>query len=358
MLKSHGSKQSLRNATLCVAVVFIISQLSSQTNAGEISRRTPIVETVQKVRESVVAIKNKNGKFAGAGVIIDVRGYFITNRHVVGSASTVRVRLHDGQELTADLCAADTDCDLAILRVQTDCTLTALPLGNTRDLMVGESVIAVGHPYGYLNTVSTGIVSAFNRTLTMPSGEEMSGLIQTDASINPGNSGGPLLNINGELIGINFAVRSEANGIAFAINIETVKQVFRDHIGVMQVAAPTQEMHVARKVAPDVTETSDPQVEEKSDPEVKKGASVHCEKRTDAHLAQELAAATTEVSAPTRPGPQPTADLLAQLFSRILECDWNCGAGTLVVLLLAMRVGFSMGKQRVGPAVSPKSLQS
>ena len=96
--------------------------------------------------------------------------------------------------------------------------------------MVGETVIAIGHPFGYTNTVSTGIISALGREITMPEGEVLGNLIQTNASINPGNSGGPLLNINGELIGINVALREGAQGIAFALNADTVQQVLSKHL--------------------------------------------------------------------------------------------------------------------------------
>ena len=104
------------------------------------------------------------------------------------------------------------------------------------DLMVGEEVIAIGHPYGYTNTVSTGIVSALNREVSMQSGGVLTDLIQTTASINPGNSGGPLMNINGELIGINSAMRSDAQGIAFALNADMVQQVLSQHLSAGKMA--------------------------------------------------------------------------------------------------------------------------
>src|SRR5205814_1119156 len=107
------------------------------------------------------------------------------------------------------------------------------------DLMVGETVIAIGHPYGYQNTVTTGIVSALGREITMPNGETLTNLIQTSASINPGNSGGPLLNINGQLIGINVALRDGAQGIAFALNAETVKEVLRQRLSASRLSGVT-----------------------------------------------------------------------------------------------------------------------
>src|SRR5205085_2088984 len=123
-----------------------------------------------------------------------------------------------------------TRWDLAVLRIRSNKKLAALPLAPVDDLMVGETVIAVGHPFGYTNTVSVGIVSALGREITMPTGDVLNGLIQTNASINPGNSGGPLLNVNGEFIGVNVALREGAQGIAFAINTGTVKSFLRQHL--------------------------------------------------------------------------------------------------------------------------------
>jgi serine protease Do len=114
--------------------------------------------------------------------------------------------------------------------------LTELSFGPSADLMVGETVIAIGHPFGYTNTVSTGIISAVGREVTMPNGDSLTNLIQTNASINPGNSGGPMLNINGELIGINVALREGAQGIAFALNADSVQQALAGHLSAARVA--------------------------------------------------------------------------------------------------------------------------
>ncbi len=114
--------------------------------------------------------------------------------------------------------------------------------------MVGETVIAIGHPFGYVNTVSTGIISALDREITMPAGDALTGLIQTNASINPGNSGGPLLNINGELIGINVALRDGAQGIAFAINAGTVTGMLQKHLSASKMAGVCHGLSVKEKV--------------------------------------------------------------------------------------------------------------
>jgi serine protease Do len=217
------------------------------------SRRSPIVEAVQKTRGSIVTIRvcqryAGRSTITGTGVIVDERGFVVTNRHVVGSSSQVMVQLADGTDLPARVLLRDSSCDLAVLRVRAGRKLPALALAPVSDLMVGETVIAIGHPYGYVNTVSTGIISALNREITMPSGEVLTGLIQTDASINPGNSGGPLLNINGELIGINAALREGAQGIAFAINAGTVRQMLSRHLSAQNVAGVSHGLACAEKV--------------------------------------------------------------------------------------------------------------
>lgn len=217
------------------------------------SRQTPIVEAVRKARPSIVTIRlsRRSGRsdITGSGVIVDERGFIVTNRHVLGpSGAAVTVQLADGTRLPARVLVRASDCDLAVLHVAADRKLPALVLAPASDLMVGETVIAIGHPYGYVNTVSTGIISALGREITMPSGEVLSGLIQTDASINPGNSGGPLLNINGELIGINVALREGAQGIAFAINADTVKQMLSRQLSALRVAGVAHGLVCQEKV--------------------------------------------------------------------------------------------------------------
>jgi serine protease Do len=196
-------------------------------------RKSPVVIAVQKSRESIVTVQGaRTGLIprVGSGVIVQDGGIVVTNLHVVGIAQTVQVRLADGSQVKAKVLATEKTCDLAILKLDTDKKLKTLALGAADDLMVGETVIAIGNPFGYSNTVSTGIISALNREIAIPTGDVLTGLIQTDASINPGNSGGALLNINGELIGINVALRDGARGIAFALNAGTVKMVLQKHI--------------------------------------------------------------------------------------------------------------------------------
>ncbi len=235
-----------------VAVVFLCCGAGTEAR-GQYSRRTPIVEAVQKTRASIVAVKaEKKGSWGrketgGTGVIVDERGFVVTNSHVVASADRVTVHLADGSELAATIVTEDAHHDLAVLRLSTTRKLQALPFGTSSDLMVGETVIAIGHPFGYTNTVSTGIVSGLGREVTMPNNEMLRDLIQTNASINPGNSGGPLLNINGELIGINVAIREGAQGIAFALSADDVQQTLSKHLSSSKIAGVSHGMNVAER---------------------------------------------------------------------------------------------------------------
>src|SRR5262249_1709871 len=146
----------------------------------------------------------------GTGIVIDPRGYVVTNHHVVEDVSVLRVRLGDGTAVTAAVVARSQEHDLALLKIEVGRPLPTMPLGTAQDLMVGETVVAIGNPYGYEHTVSLGVVSAIKRDVSLNKDMSYKSLIQTDASINPGNSGGPLLNINGELVGVNVAIRAGA----------------------------------------------------------------------------------------------------------------------------------------------------
>ena len=171
----------------------------------------------------------------GSGVIIDGRkGFILTNEHVVVKASEIKVSLVNEQEYTARLVGSDPDSDLAVLQIRTDKKLPALAMGDSDDLMIGETVIAIGNPFGLTHTVTTGVISAINRSVK--AGDRIfRDFIQTDASINPGNSGGPLLNINGQLIGVNTAIYDRAEGIGFAIPINKAKRIIRDLISYGEV---------------------------------------------------------------------------------------------------------------------------
>ncbi|HEX8616961.1 MAG TPA: trypsin-like peptidase domain-containing protein [Thermoanaerobaculia bacterium] len=217
------------------------------------SRRTPIVVVAHSVLPSVVNIETEatirrrtadpfNDPFGffggreraytsqslGSGFVWSSDGIIVTNNHVVEGASRIIVNLQDGRQLPAKLLGVDPDSDLAVLRVD-DKKLTAAPIGTSSDLMIGESVVAVGNPFGLSGTVTTGVVSALGRSV--PSQDQtrtFTDFIQTDASINPGNSGGPLLNIEGRVIGINVAIYAQAQGIGFAIPVDRAKKVIED----------------------------------------------------------------------------------------------------------------------------------
>lgn len=169
----------------------------------------------------------------GSGVIIDGdKRLVLTNAHVIMGASNIKVKLLDGREFDAELVGSDPDFDIALLKLKGTDHLPEARMGKSKDLMVGETVIAIGNPYGFSHTVTTGVVSALNRSIRTKYGTYF-GFIQTDAAINPGNSGGPLLNILGEVIGINTAIYAQAQGIGFAIPIDKAKNVIYEllHFG-------------------------------------------------------------------------------------------------------------------------------
>src|SRR5262249_35630310 len=164
----------------------------------------------------------------GTGILIDPRGYIVTNHHVVEEVNVLRVRLAEGTTVSAKVIARDPENDLALLKIDVNKPLPVMPVGTAQDLLVGETVIAVGNAYGYDHTVTVGIISAIKRDVTLNKEVSYKSLIQTDAAINPGNSGGPLINIRGELIGVNVAIRAGAQGIGFAIPVDTMLRVAAD----------------------------------------------------------------------------------------------------------------------------------
>jgi serine protease Do len=213
------------------------------------ARRTPIVVVAHNVLPSVVNIQTEAtiqrrsfdfdpfGMFGprsftsqslGSGFVWSSDGVIVTNNHVVEGASRITVNLSDGTQLGAKLLGVDPDSDVAVLRVDAK-NLTTAPIGTSSDLMIGESVVAVGNPFGLSGTVTTGVVSALGRSVpSQEQGRTFTDFIQTDASINPGNSGGPLLNIEGKVIGINVAIYQNAQGIGFAIPVDRAKKVIQD----------------------------------------------------------------------------------------------------------------------------------
>jgi len=241
--------KSLNSAIPAVLAAFWLAAPPAATAAEKATRITPVVLAYRRAGPAVVNIsadKIVNERFAlfgrdpfadifrrpvrrksvGSGVVIHGDGYVVTNAHVVSRALQITIQLSDKTRYAAKVISSDSACDLAVLKVELPKgkTLAHLPLGRSDDLMVGETVIAIGNPLGFANTLTTGVISATNRKLEFAGDIEYSGLIQTDAPINPGNSGGPLLNIRGELIGINTAIRADARNIGFAISADTVAE--------------------------------------------------------------------------------------------------------------------------------------
>jgi serine protease Do len=240
----------MRLLICCLAVVLIAAKAPPE----EINlRRTVTVEVVKKTKDAVVnisATKIVNQRMnpfgmdpfwqqfdigdvaripadsLGSGFIVHPDGYVVTNHHVIDRARRVNVELADGRKLPADLISSDPEADLAILKINDSKPFPTIELGDSSDLMIGEPVIAVGNPMGFSHSVSTGIVSAIHRDLKDQREKAiLKDVIQTDAAINPGNSGGPLLNAYGQVIGINTAIRGDAQNIGFAIQVNRLRDL-------------------------------------------------------------------------------------------------------------------------------------
>ncbi len=213
-------------------------------------RRTPVVEAVERTTPAVVAIETEQvsaspfsffgpevSSAAGSGVIIHSSGLVVTNAHVVDGARSIAVYLSDGRSFPAELVAQDAEIDLAVLRLDGHEGLPVMPLGDSDDLMLGETAIALGNPFGLGLTVSTGVISSVGRDVNVGQGPSQT-YIQTDAAINPGNSGGALINLAGELVGINTFIFSEGEGIGFAIPVNRVDKIVSDLLLYGRVRVP------------------------------------------------------------------------------------------------------------------------
>jgi S1-C subfamily serine protease len=254
---------ALSAAALCLAPFHARGQALPRAEQGtRESRRTPVVTAVERVRGAVVNVSaeelvrirvpsrgSSGDLFAdlferpryrrgyqvtslGSGVIVSPDGFVLTNNHVVQRGARFRVALLDGRELLAKVVGADPSSDLAVLKLQAPGgeRLPFAPMGRSEDLLIGETVIAIGNPFGLANTVTTGVLSAVNRSIKAGD-RTLFDFVQTDASINPGNSGGALLDIEGRLIGINTAILGDRSaGIGFAIPIDRARRIAEDLI--------------------------------------------------------------------------------------------------------------------------------
>lgn len=219
-------------------------------------RHTPVVTAVERATPAVVtvqvevataspffAFRAERRASEGSGVIIAPDGVVLTNAHVVDGAADIRVHLHDGRDFEADLVALDAALDLAVLRLRDASGLPTLPLGDSDDLHLGETVVAIGNPFGLGLTVSTGVVASTGRDVHVGDGPTQT-YIQTDAAINPGNSGGALVDLNGSLIGINTFIQRGAEGIGFAIPVQRARKVAGDLLTFGAVQIPWVGAHL------------------------------------------------------------------------------------------------------------------
>lgn len=248
----------LVNLTLLVLLPWPQTQISTGSTAStdhQAMRRTPVVEVFETAKGSVVNIaathlvqiqdrfgridsifeqlfdlpirrpRTRQLKSVGSGFVLHPAGYIVTNAHVVARTVERNVIFDNQREYDAQVIAMDREQDLAVLKIDVPQKLKPIRLGQSSDLMIGETVIAIGNPLGYQHTVTAGVVSALDRRIE--SGDEVlfDGLIQTDAPINPGNSGGPLLNVVAELIGITTAIRPDAQNIGFAIPVDRLREL-------------------------------------------------------------------------------------------------------------------------------------
>ncbi|WP_372368772.1 trypsin-like peptidase domain-containing protein [Candidatus Uabimicrobium sp. HlEnr_7] len=231
-------------------ILFFCFLVYSSTFYAQISRRTAIVDVAEQVSPCIVNISTERivrrtspfddvfeeffGRFEprvqktkslGSGVLVDESGFIVTNAHVIQRASQITVALSNKQNFIATLIAADAKNDLALLKIDPPQVSKFISWADSKDVMIGETAIALGNPFGLESSVTTGVVSAKNRPLALQGKVDFNDFVQTDAAINPGNSGGALVNVHGELIGINTAIYAQGQGLGFAIPSDRVRKV-------------------------------------------------------------------------------------------------------------------------------------
>jgi len=195
-----------------------------------------IIHAIDQIKNAVVKIdvfREQNGRKmpagSGSGFVFSSDGLIFTNAHVIAKAGTIRITLLDGSEFEAIITGQDPDSDIAILKIYGN-GYTVAKLGDSQQLLIGQLLIAIGNPLGYQHSVSTGVLSGVGRTLRTANGQTIENVLQTDAPLNPGNSGGPLINTDGDVVGINTAIIGGAQGLSFAIDINMAREVARQLI--------------------------------------------------------------------------------------------------------------------------------
>src|SRR5438093_3567132 len=220
------------NTQATTAATTANSTSSTATSTQASSTAETVYKQVSPGVVTITAVVNSgrgSGQATGSGIVLDTNGNILTNAHVIAGAQQIQVTFSDGRTVNATLVGSNTSADLAVIRVSVaPSTLHPVTLGNSDGVEVGDSVYAIGSPFGLSGSLSQGIISNLKQSGRTSDGGNLSGLIQTDAAINPGNSGGPLVNAQGEVIGINTSIESPVDGnvgVGFAIPINQVKQV-------------------------------------------------------------------------------------------------------------------------------------
>lgn len=278
---------TVQKATLVLSSLLILTTVAGAQSPERGRRRTPVVEVFESCRDAVVnvsttrvqrirmltpgslwddifdfnrpLVREREVQSIGSGVVIHQNGYVVTNAHVVAQATDVKVIFADRRAVEAAIVATDAKHDLAVLKISSPAPLPYVRLGNSDEIMIGETVVAIGNPLGLQHTVTSGIVSALDRELRFRENVSYSGLIQTDAAINAGNSGGPLLNVDAELIGINTAILGDAQNVGFAIPVNRLWELLPDMLDIerrqrvrfgLAVAGPHAEIRAVRPNSP------------------------------------------------------------------------------------------------------------